>query len=489
MSIRNSAYFVTAVRQLANLETDPIVTDPEIQDRVNEGISALYDIMVGTYEHYAVKTFDFSLAGGLTGSSVALPTDFYKDVSLDRDPTGYPQTVHRYSSWVDRNGLARREYIVMGSSVVVGPPQMASGSYRLSYTPLVDRLFEPAIAVTVTPRTFTLAIGDSSANDSVNPPLSVFFFANGAFTASDIGAPITVSGFVDSSCNGTFTIVDVVDSGTIQVQQVLANETLAAPGSATVTTSDTVTAADSRQIIFRTGDSCASDSVDPPLSAFLLASGDFTASDVGRQIIVTAFSNPSNNGTFTISDVVDATNIQVQRVLTNETLTMGPAPVFLYVTDTTGTATWRFANGAFDSSFVGATLTVSGFAGVPFAADNGVFTVSAVNSPTSITTKAGPLYVSEHLTGANTVTCQPLGTMGALSQMYLPWYEFIQVHAAISVKDKVEQDTSDLEIRLDRLTKRITSMAANRMEEGGQIALPGGYGRGGFWDEVFPFGS
>lgn len=300
---RDTAYFVTAIRQLSNTEGDPIVTDPEIVDRASEAKASLYDLILGSYEHYAVKPFTFTLAGGAGANTVALPSDFYKDVSLSRNPAQQPQTVHRMSSWVERNNLPRRGYTLMGSDLVVLPLTLAQGDYELLYTPLD------------VPFGIPLATPTPAAGDSVDGTLNSWFFANGAFDATYVGVEMTVSG-------------------------------------------------------------CA---------------------------------NPLNNGTFTILSVSDATDI---------------------VTDGT----------------VG----------------------------------------SENFGTAATVTFQPAGTTNALPQIMAPWYEYIQVHGAIAVKDKIEQDTSDLEARLQRLTARVTSMAANRMEEGGQIALPG---RSGFWEDDYPWGS
>jgi hypothetical protein len=302
---KNTAYFVAAVRQLTNTESDPIVTDTEIANRCSEALASLYDIIIGAYEHYAVTSFDFTLAGGVGGNSVALPTDFYKDVSLDLNPTSAPVTIHRFSSWIERNNLPRRQYTVIGSSLVVSPPQLSAGNFRLSYTPLIQPFSAPL--TTPTP----------NAADSVDGTTNSWFFSNGAFDASYAGAAMTVTG-------------------------------------------------------------CT---------------------------------NPLNNGTFTVSSVTDPTDIKT--------------------------------SGALDS---------------------------------------------ENFGTAATVVFQPAGTINDLPQILAPWYEYIQVQASIAVKDKIEQDTSDLEVRLSRLTARITSMAGNRMEEGGQIALTRDLG--GWWNsDNWPFGS
>lgn len=298
-TVRNTAYFVAAVRQLANVETDPIVNDQEVADRCNEALSELYDIIVGTYEHYSVCTFAFTLAGGLTGNTVALPDCFYKDVSLDYNPTTQPQTVHRFTSLVDRNNQPRRSYICDGSNLVVQPYQFSAGSYLLSFTPL-----PPVMASTI-------VINCTAGTSAVDGTLKSWFFPAATFTQNDVGSILLVSGTT----------------------------------------------------------------------------------------------NPGNSGTFVITAVTDATDVVTA----------------------------------------------------------GASTVS-----------------SEAFSSTVTASYYPAGTIDFLPQIFLPWYEYVQVHAAIAVKDKIEQDTASLQARLDRLVARIKAAASNRMEEGGQIAMP--RQGGGFWD-------
>lgn len=307
MPVRNTQYFVDAIRQISNTERDPIVSDNEVADRATDALMSLYDLLIGAYEHYAVKTVDFTLVGGVGNNTFPLPTDFYKDVSLDLNPTSTPITIHRFSSWVERNNLPRWSYIVFDDMVVVSPPQISAGAYRFYYTPLQMPFGLPLAPATPDP------------GDAVDGTMNQWFFINGAFDSTYVGATMTVTG-------------------------------------------------------------C---------------------------------SNPINNGTFTVLSVTDA-----QDIVTN-----GP------------TGSEVFGLGA-------------------------------------------------------TFTFQPGGTINVLPQIFAPWYEYIQVHGAIAVKDKIEQDTSDLEARLANLTQRIQSMAANRMEEGGQIGLvrrgggnyPGQDNGWPFWD-------
>src|SRR3979409_452578 len=134
MPTRNTAYYVAAARHPTNTESDSIISAPEIIDRCSEGKASLYDLIIGTYEHYAVKkTSPFTLVGGVGNNTFTLPTDFYKDVGLTLNPRAAAVAVHRDSSYVDRNNLPRREYIVVDSYLNVSPPHIAAGLYQLAY--------------------------------------------------------------------------------------------------------------------------------------------------------------------------------------------------------------------------------------------------------------------------------------------------------------------------------------------------------------------
>jgi hypothetical protein len=394
MAIKNTAYFIQAVRELTNMEDDPVITDDEIRDRCNDGVFWLYDLLIATYEHYSVKTFDFSLTNTLGGNQAVIPSDFYKDVALDLNPTTQPITVHRFSSWVERNNLPRREYIILDQSLVVNPFQIAQGNYRLYYTPVVGQFGAP-ITVTQTGQTTTpLTVLAFSDRVSGTPPSAVWNFtaneANAPFTYQLLGAALVTSGCDNSDNNGQFTIIDVPDF----VQ---------------LTTSGTHT------------DETLSNSV---------------------------------NASYTVFDQI-------------ATCVIGNV--------------WSLQAAVLDVSYIGALLTVTGT-----VSNNGTFTVDKVLSPTTFTVKETttpevfPLSVN--------AIFQIAGTFDLLPPIMAPWYEYIQVYAAIAIKDKIEQDTQDLEVRLERLAGRIRALAANRMEEGGQIAIVNG-GGGSFWNNEWPWGG
>lgn len=383
MATRNTAYFVTAIRQLANMEDDPIVTDPEVIDRASEGKAALYDMIVGSFEHYAVTPFDFTLAGGIGGNSVALPTDFYKDISLTFNPTSSPRTVHRMSSWVDRNNLSRIGYTLLGSSLVVNPPNSSAGNYELLYTPL-DKPFGAPVSVAAQAPTFVTIAVNAGVDNVIGTGLGTFTFGAAAFPSG------------------------VAPSGALSIA-----------GAA----------------------------------------------------------NAANNGVFPIAVRISGTQVLAIGTFVNETFGGGVVAKYSVApVDGVYSGVWTLRGAALDQTLVGATLVVTGS-----TLYSGTFTVASVLSSTTFTITASPSATPEVFGAAVTAVFQPSGTVNDLPQIMAPWYEFIQVHGAIAIKDKIEQDTSDLEMRLERLTARIKGMAANRMEEGGQIGLPNA--SNGFWDE------
>ncbi len=394
--VRDTAYFVQAIRQLTNMEDDPAVTDQEITDRASDAKSALYDLILASYEHYSVTSFDFTLAGGLAGSSVDLPTDFYKDVSLTLNPTTAPVTIHRLSSWVDRNNARRVGYTLIGNELKIAPAvATVAGDYQLLYTPL-DLPFSVPTVVTVAYDTVDL----DPTGGAVDGTLRSWFFPTAAFDASYVSGLLNMAGCSNSVNNDHFAIASVTDGTDIVSSVVSANPTSEAFGPG-------VTA-----------------------SVYLVPTGFATLDHV----------------------------------------TIG------------GSNTWTFHGLDTSLMVVGRTVTIAGS-----VACDGVYTIESIVDASSFTTVESPGVFETFLAGV-TVTFQDVGTIDVLPQIMQPWYEYIQVAAAIAVKDKIEQDTSDLEVRLQRLTQRITSMASNRMEEGGQVALPNR--GGGFWDvDGWPYGG
>lgn len=131
----------------------------------------------------------------------------------------------------------------------------------------------------------------------------------------------------------------------------------------------------------------------------------------------------------------------------------------------------------FTSDHVGMDVII---AGASNATNNGTWKITAIASSTQVVINMS-LIVNETFTTSVAVKIQTPGTIYVLPQIFLPWKEYLEVHAARTIKSKREQDTSDISDRIAKLEERIDKMAANRMSEGGQIPLTNN--RSTIWDE------
>lgn len=120
--------------------------------------------------------------------------------------------------------------------------------------------------------------------------------------------------------------------------------------------------------------------------------------------------------------------------------------------------TWLFNAGAFDSSYVGLTMTVAGS-----AHNDGAWVVAAVLSPTQLQTVAVP--TSETFGSNVTATFQPPGTVAFVPDTMNDWVLYAELYAAITVLDKQNLDSSALKERLALETKRIQAARAGRRDQ------------------------
>lgn len=202
-----------AIRQLSNTQNNTgYITDAELNDRIDEAKSDLYDIIIGAYEmHYATATASFSLAGGPTGNSFAVPADWYKTIGLDFYTSGRWRNVRAMGSFADRNDDAWRRYLETGLTVYVNPPEFAAGTYRFWYTPVI-----------------TLIRNITHGADSVVGSSKTWTFANGAFSAADIGGDLIVSDTSNAANTGIFPIISTPSATTVVTSGSPTNETFGA---------------------------------------------------------------------------------------------------------------------------------------------------------------------------------------------------------------------------------------------------------------------
>lgn len=488
----NLTQLIANTRSLAFIVNDDSISDDDITQRLSEAASSLYDLVVGAYEHYAIQTFPFTLAGGVAGNSVALPDDFYKDNSLDRSngANSKPSTVHRFE-WLDRNSTGRREYTLLGNNLIVNPPQLAQGSYTLYYTPLVDSfalpLYSSAPAVPVTrpmpPRgkvfsgsgstswifnngfltarlatagvlpTYTYsAVGTHSLSsatpgltaDGVSPVAGDFVLVKDEVSPNDVHNGYYTctkndgTGWILSRNSDYSTSADMVTGDVFSITAGTVNTGLQF---ALVSTSSNP---DVTPILFS-----------PTIVPVVLLWGP---NDVGGQLLSSGCAHPANNGSHTITAFNNATRtLTTNGTTVFESLTAGIPNISISIQNlvlNTSTSALQMVGAV---GAIGDKVTANGVEYKITATDDTNQTRTLTPTPPNAITA--------------TVEINPAGTVFELPAVFRPWYEYIQVHAAIACRDSIDLPTEAQERKLASLTKRIEAMSANRMEEPGQVAL------------------
>lgn len=132
----------TRARQRADMVNSTFVTDAELTNLINLGLSELYDIVVSAFEDYFTISSTFTVA---SGNTYTLPTNFYKLRGLDFSVNGSYQGCREFNfndrnnssqdlSWMNNN-VSARSYRVMADTLLLQPTNSATGSYRLWYVP------------------------------------------------------------------------------------------------------------------------------------------------------------------------------------------------------------------------------------------------------------------------------------------------------------------------------------------------------------------
>lgn len=141
MATRTLTQLITDVRTLANVLGSNFVSDTNITDWINNAVGELYDLVISTFEHYYVKQFNFTLAGGFSGNSqslAALTGGFYKDNTLEFNPgTSTRRIVRRLGAFNERDNAVALSYDILDTpnTLYVYPPESSNGNYQLLYTP------------------------------------------------------------------------------------------------------------------------------------------------------------------------------------------------------------------------------------------------------------------------------------------------------------------------------------------------------------------
>jgi hypothetical protein len=141
------------------MERSSFVSDAEVNQYINDSYLELYDILVTKFEDYYISTS----ISTITAATIALPTDFYKLVGLDRTVSEgsseyYPLKPFNFHNRNRKGYLGLRygmypdvQYRILGNNIELVPNDMAGGTYKLWYVPRA-----------------TVMASDSSTIDGVN---------------------------------------------------------------------------------------------------------------------------------------------------------------------------------------------------------------------------------------------------------------------------------------------------------------------------------
>lgn len=223
---------VNDIRVMSGLRNNPLFSDAQICELVNDAYNELSDKFVAALEHWFRATASFTLSGNSPSTnSFDLSTlpDFQMDQGLNwlpSGPAGVPVPVQRLGSFAERGdaplGIANlygsRRYFTNGDLLFVEPYQLSAGQYTLIYTPQRVPLSVPAAipASGATPATIN-AIGAGGGG------LSAISFNNAAWDQSYVGASLVIANSSNGN-NGTYAIASVADNANITVTGTLTAE-------------------------------------------------------------------------------------------------------------------------------------------------------------------------------------------------------------------------------------------------------------------------
>jgi hypothetical protein len=140
----------TAARQRADMENSQFISDDELNSYINLSAAELYDLIVGSYEEYYLKSYNVAVSPNT--DTYPLPSDFYKlkGVDLVVDPAGNAVTLKPFI-FAERNaylftptwnivGLAYLRYHIQGGNIRFVPVPSSYETIKLWYTPTLKLL-------------------------------------------------------------------------------------------------------------------------------------------------------------------------------------------------------------------------------------------------------------------------------------------------------------------------------------------------------------
>ncbi len=203
---------IADIRVMSGLRNNQLFSNDQIQQMVIDAGDELYDDVEGTFEHYFIDTFDFTIAAG--ESAVDLPESFKRDNSLTRNPdTSTPETVDVLGSWLERNDQSSsiwtpsaRRYFITGDQLEIFPTAAAPGNYRLFFTPQFE-FVSPGVA-TAGVQLATVAALPTCTSSPPGPGHSLTATSDGALTVDGVAVndddPILVLNQENDLDNGVY---------------------------------------------------------------------------------------------------------------------------------------------------------------------------------------------------------------------------------------------------------------------------------------------
>lgn len=432
---------IDEIRLYSNLKNNQFFSDLEILRFANDAKDELFDILVATFEHYRTKTFDFTLNGST--ASVDLPPDFYKDNLLELNPgTQQVQTIFMVENYLQRNQGAgpldvytgpgaNRRYLIEDAHLTILPSAQASatqGVYRLYYTPLMQDFGLPyQVDLDATPDLVVAAmtfapvagswtvLGDNHIQLDVVDPMAPPFSVDGyvpligekVFFQKD-DAPISEETMGVWLYNGLFEDGGPLSYDFRRPDPYVAGQTIQ-PGHKIVAEHGSI----NKGMLKKTA------------NAWAPAVGTTELTDVNYTF---QFSPGFNGFFFGNPQFTTETLESIERTTW--------AGGFITMTDSLG------PNEAIPWPITSAPNPTTVYTGDPMGREM---------TPWPIAITARVL-----ITFADAIYEVPL--------ILLPWKLYIVVHASITIRTARQQDTSQLEAKLQGLKARVTKMAANRTE-------------------------
>lgn len=138
----------TSAKDRANMEKSTLITEPQWNEYINKSKDSLYDLLISAYsDEYYVKTPPYTLTTTSGTNSYALPSDFYKCISVTLVSGGDYIPLNKFSyqrrnrdNYYPFRRIARYDYRISGNNILFDPIPYDNATIELNYIPLATNL-------------------------------------------------------------------------------------------------------------------------------------------------------------------------------------------------------------------------------------------------------------------------------------------------------------------------------------------------------------